>query len=459
MIGMRNFNLSCVRSVIFASATAGVLHADILTLADDARLTGTVRSINDGGVVELVSALAPDPVLLQSSAVKKVVFSTPQTQSNPPGVMVELTNGDLLPVTVESFNGEHLNVIAADAGPLRIPRSALKSLQLGARQRKVIYSGPRDLNEWNREGEGAKNWTFANKSLVANGPASIAKQFEIPLQFIFKFTLKWQAAPNFQIYFADPLKQDADLSDRYHMQFNGAGLEIKRESTQGSHFQTVIALNRTPEEFPSNEVEVEIRVDRKASRLHLFLNGEPEGAGVDPVAGPPLGNGIRLVNSSPAGISQEIRAIEISEFDHAGTRHRLENRGDLKTDSVISRDDDRWSGHLIGIKESSEGSVFAFKSDFQEAPLELAESDVSVIFFAQREDLASPPTDHPFALKLHDDGLLQVTSCVFSEAGVTALHPLLGTLKINRTGVSSVEKIDSKPQPKLKHKPEAKAEE
>ena len=455
MTGMRNFNLRLLRGVILASAIAGGLHADILTLAEDARLTGTVRSINDGGVVELVSALSPDPLLLQSSAVNKVVFSNPQTQPIPLGVMVELTNGDLLPVTVESLDDENLNVITADAGPLTIPRSALKSLQLGARQRKIIYSGPRDLNEWNREGEGAKNWTFANKSLIANGPASIAKQFEMPLQFILKFTLKWQAAPSFQIYFADSLKQESEPLDRYYLQFNGAGLEIKRESSQGSHFQTVIALNRTPEEFPSNEVEVEIRVDRKASRLHLFLNGEPEGAGIDPVPGPPLGNGIRMVNSSPAGISQEIRAIEISEFDNAGVRHRLENRGDLKTDSVISRDDDRWSGHLLGVKKSADGSVFAFKSDFQDAPLELAESDVSVVFFAQPEDSPLPPAGHPFALKLRGDGLLKVASCVFSEATVTARHSLLGTLKINRTGVSSLEKIDSKLQPK----PEAKVQE
>jgi hypothetical protein len=457
MIGMRNFKLSPIAGLILASMAAGILCADVLTLSDDGRLAGTVRSINDSGVVELTSAISPDPVLLKSSAVKKVVLSTPQSQSNLPGILVELTNGDLLPVTVEGLDDEFLHVLTADAGPLAIPRTILKSMQLGARKRKIIYSGPRDLNEWNHEGEGGMNWTFANQSLVGNGPGSVSKRFEIPLQFIFKFTLKWQAIPNFQIYFADPLKQDDEPLDRYYMQFDSAGLEIKRESSQGKHFQTVIALNRTPEQFLSNEVEVEIRVDRKASRLHLFLNGEPEGAGVDPVSGPPLGNGIRIVNSSPADATQEIRTIEISEFDHAGTRHREEKRGDSKTDSMISRDDDRWSGHLLGVKKSAEGNVFAFKSDFQEAPLELVESDVSLIFFAQKEDSVSPNGNHPFALKLRAEGQLKVASCVFSEVTVTAQHPLLGTLKINRTGVSSLERIDSKLQPKLKT--EAKVEE
>jgi hypothetical protein len=139
MIGMRNFKLSPIAGLILASMAAGILCADVLTLSDDGRLAGTVRSINDSGVVELTSAISPDPVLLKSSAVKKVVLSTPQSQSNLPGILVELTNGDLLPVTVEGLDDEFLHVLTADAGPLAIPRTILKSMQLGAR--KILMSG------------------------------------------------------------------------------------------------------------------------------------------------------------------------------------------------------------------------------------------------------------------------------------------------------------------------------
>ena len=459
MIGMQNFKSGAALAVVFGSSISGILHADILTLADDTRLTGSVRSINESGVVELGSVLSPEPVLLKSGGVTKVEFDATQSQTTPLRTRVELTNGDELPVTVESLDDKNLTVITADAGPLVIPRTALKSMQLSAHPREIIYSGPRNLAEWSRSGEQAKNWTFANQSLVANGPASVSKNFETPQQFVIKLTLKWQTMPSFQIYFADLLEQDEEPQDRYYLQFNSAGLEIKRESSQGKRFQTVISLNRTPDQFTSNEIKLEIRVDRKASRLHLLINGEAEGAGVDPVAAPPAGNGVRLVNSAPAGTTQEIRAIEVAEFDHAGTRHRSEDRGQAKTDSMISRDDDRWSGQLSGVKKTSGGILFAFVSDFQKEPLELAESDVSMIFFAQEENPTPPNRDQLLALRLRGGGLLKVTSCIFSEASVTAQHPLLGSLKIDRAGISSLQRIDSRLQSKSKMKPEANAEE
>lgn len=453
MIGMQNFK----RGAVLTSALVGILHADNLTLADDTRLTGTVRSINESGVVELASVISPDPILLKPGGVIKVEFDTPPSPPAPAGTWIELTNGDQFPVTLEGLDDKNLKVVTMDAGPLVIPRTALKLLQLSSRKRKVIYNGPRNLAEWSHEGSGTKNWTFANQSLVVIGPAALSKHFETPTQFTVKLTLKWQTTPSFQIYFADPLKQGVEQQDRYYLQFNGAGLEIKRESSRGKHFQTVISLNRTPDQFPANEVKLEVRVDRKASRLYLFLDGEPEGAGIDPATDPPAGNGIRLVSSAPAGTTQEIRDIEISEFDHSGSHHRAEIRGDTKTDSIISRDDDRWSGQLTEVKKGSEGNVFAFKSDFQKDPLELTENDISMIFFAQEKSVVSPAAAHSLALRLRGEGLLTVSSCAFSATSVTAVHPLLGMLKLNRSGISSLLRIDSDSQHEFKDKPEVKA--
>lgn len=445
---MNSSNMISLFSLLLAISAPAVLRADDLTLANDARLSGTVRSINEAGIVELTSALSPEPVLLKAAAVAKVEFSAPESVPNAPGTLVELSNGDLLPATIESLDEKNLTVVTDEAGRLTIPRAALKSMQLGVHQRKVIYSGPQNLEEWLRDGEGTKIWKFNDKTLTANGPGYVARNFETPRKFILKFTLKWQANPGFQIYFADPLTPKTDAVDRYYMQFNGAGMEIKRESSKGKHFQTVILLARTPDQYPTNQLDVEIRVDRTASRLHLFLNGEPEGAGVDPVSDPPVGNGVGVVSSSSPGISQEIRGIEILEFDNASARHRSEDRGDSKTDSLISRDEDRWGGRLTGIRKGPQGAVFSFKSDFQEAPLELAEGDVSTVFFAKPEKDAAPEANNPFDLRLRGEGSLRVSSCSFSENAIIAQHPLLGALKINRAGVSAIERLEPKPEAK-----------
>jgi len=425
-------------------AAAVPAHADEISLTGDASLSGTIRSINEAGVVELATAISPDPVRLRAGAVEKVVFSPPQESPDTPGAVAELVNGDLLPVSIEGLDDKSLTVTTMDAGRLVIPRTALKSVQLGVHKRKLVYSGPKNIDEWAGDAEGSRNWRFENNALVANGPAYAARDIDTPSQFVFRFSLKWQGNPNFQIYFADPLRPKGEVSDRYYLQFAGAGMELKREATKGNRYTTVILSNRTPEQFPDNALEVEIRVDRKTARLHLFLNGEPEGAGIDPVKGAPEGGGVTLVSNAPNGTEQEVRGMEILELDDSRGRHRSEERGDPKTDSLISRDDDRWGGRLSDIHKTGDGLVFSFKSDFQDAPLELLASDVSTVFFANPEEPKKPEDPHPFVLRLQANGSLRVSSCSFTENSVSATHSLLGSLVIRRSGISELDRPDLK---------------
>ena len=435
------------RGVVCGCCLCGVLLADELTLDGGACLTGTVRSINEAGVVELASELSPAPLLLKKGAVEKVVFSTQGAVPKPPPAMVELINGDLLPAALEALDDDKLTVVSPEAGRLEIPRQALKSLQLGIRNLKVVYAGPQNLAEWTRsEGDG-KNWLCEGDGLVANGPATASKNLTLPQQFILRFTLKWQPKqiPNFQIYFADPLKDKGVLCDRYYLQFGGAGLEIKREAAKGKRFNTLIQLNRTPNQYPDQQLQVELRVDRKGARMQLILNGETEGEFADPIPAVPDGSGITLVCSAENGRPQEIRNIEICEFDDLKNRHHSEERGDSKTDSLISREDDRWGGRLIDIRKSEEGPVFRFKNDFQKELLEIPAADVSTVFFALKDSKPPDAAAHPFVLRLRGAGELGVSSCLFTEGTVAAVHPLLGKLNLLRQGIVAMERTAQKP--------------
>jgi hypothetical protein len=425
---------------------AGPLHADNLTLAGGAvRLSGSVRSINEAGVVELSSTLSPTPLLLKSGAVDKVEFTDPGAAPVPPAAMIELANGDLLPAIIEALDETNLTATSPEAGRLEIPRAALRSMQLGIRKHKVVYSGPRSLEEW-AGGDDVGNWGFERNALVANGPGSASKKIALPQQFILKFKLAWQIKqlPNFQVYFADPLKPKGEASDRYFFRFSGAGLDIQREASKGKHYSPVVQLgNRTPNQFPDRQLQVEIRVDRKGSRLQLFLNGEPEGMFIDPIPSAPLGSGIILASTAPNGTAQEISDIQVIELDDSRTRHRTEERGDPKSDSLISREDDRWGGHLIEIRKNGGETVFHFKSDFQNDPLEIPDADVSTVFFAVKSDDNPAGKKTPFVLRLRGEGRLQVTSCRFTEDAVFAAHPLLGALKFPREGIVAMERTDA----------------
>ena len=444
--------------LICGCGLAGLLRADDIIMDGGARFTGTVRSINEANVVELGTDLAPDPVLLKRDAVQKVTFSAKGAAPKPPSALVELANGDLLPADIEAFDALKLTIVSPQAGRMEIPRDSLKSLELGIRQRNLIYAGPRNLNEWTGDDGEAKNWTFERASLIASGPATTSKNFALPRQFILRFTLKWQPRqiPNFKVCFADPLKGKEERCDRYYVQFNNAGLEIKREAAQGKHFSTVVILNRNPNLYPDQQLRVELRVDRKGGKIHLLLNGEPEGDYADPITLlpgglVPDGTGITLTSIAQNGSTQEISAIEILEFDDARIRHRAEDRGDPKTDSLISREDDRWSGRLIEIRHTDDGPLFRFKGDFQQDPLEIREGDVATVFFAAKDgkgDKGDKDPDlqqiHPFVLRLCGGGSLRVASCLFTEDKVSAVHPLLGRLSLRRDGIVGMERTGSK---------------
>lgn len=444
---MRNSDLWPWLGLILAFGVHGTARADEITLEGAARLSGAVRSINSAGAVGLESPLSPEIIQLKPDAITKIEFAAEGEEPPRSTSLIELANGDLLPATVESMDEKNLTFTATDSSRLVIPRNTIRSLQLGVRSRKVVYSGPRSLDEWASGGDSARNWTFVSKGLVANGPARASRTIDTPRQFIFKCALKWQGSPSFQISFADPLKSGNDPTDRYYFQFNAGGFEIKREAATGKRYHTVIPSSRTPDQFPSGTVDVEIRVDRNASRLQLFLNGEPEGTGIDPVSVAPAAGGISIANTAPPGTNQEIRGIEIIEFDNTRSRHRAEDRGDVSVDSLISREDDRWGGHLTGIRPGKEGVVFTFRSDFQPEPLELAEKDVSTVFFASDGSAAPEGGEGPFILRLRGEGSLRLTACTFSGDAMAITHPLLGEMKIQRAGISTLERPKSKPRP------------
>jgi hypothetical protein len=428
--------------------------ADNLTLAGgEARLSGNVVSINESGVVELATELSAKPLLLRDGVVEKIEFSARANQPDPPATLIELTNGDLLPATIERLDNHRLSVVSPDAGRLEIPRETVRSIQTGIRRRKVVFEGPNNLDEWTTTEEGRKNLNFENGIISANGPTSFSTKLPLPRQFILRFELIWQErqTPNFQVFFADPLLARGEPGDRYYLQFGGAGLEIKREASRGKRFNTIVILNRTRDQFPDNRMRIELRVNRDTARLELLIDGESEGEFADPIAGIPDGSGIVFVSNTSNGVRQQFRGIEVLEFDDSRSRHRAEDRGDPVRDSLISREDDRWSGELTEIQPTPKGLVFIFKTDFQDAPMEIPESDVSTVFLADGKNSSIKQAPHPFVIRLPGDGSLRVSSCRIGGEKITASHPLLGPLAIRREGIASIERtphpVEPTPEP------------
>lgn len=444
MTGMWNFKLTHLLALL-GGCGSSLLWADNLTLTGDSRLTGTLHSLSTSGTLELRSPLARDPIHVKLDQVTKLTFTPPTPLPSSSSTRLDLINGDQLRVDINSLDGETFIATTPFAGRLQFQRSAVKSMQVGLHEAETLYSGPQQANEWTQSIDPSKNWNFSNDVLSADGAASSSRDFDLPERFILKASLKWESNANFLISFADPLVRTTDPVDRYLFLFNGAGIEIKRESSTPPRFQTILTRSRTPDQFPTNALDVEIRVDRRTSRLYLYLDGEPEVTGIDPLPEAPASNGITLINRAPPGSHQEIKDIQILSFDNTASRHLGEKSAAPSQDSLITRAEDRFSGQLLSILPTG---IFNFKSPIKEGPLTLSEDDVSTVFFAEPEDFESAENPTPYRLHLWDESQLSGTSCTFSEDQVQLEHPLLGRITLNRSAISEFERLtDEAPIP------------
>lgn len=441
---MQNFNHAlCYLSFVALTGAAEI------SFSDDNKITGDLMAMDENGSITLSTTYAEQPLKIHANKVQKIDFGNADDTAEAPPQSITLINGDTLPVIVKSLDDHELLVTSPILGDLRISRDQIDSLQNGLFAQKNIYRGPKELSEWQSTNDQIMTWKCEENKLTAVGMGSIQKELKLPENYSIKFKLNWKFNPNFKFNFSDPLTPENDPADRYYLQFGRAGMEIKRVSTGNARFSTIAMINRTPDMFENNEVLVEIRVNRKNGRLELYINSELEGRYLD--KNPPKGTGVILTSLSRSETELTISEIEINEWNSGASAPRSEDRGEGKEDAVIGRNSERFGGKLISINEINEQKIYRFKSNFQEEPIDLPETEVSTIYFSRSGDI-KPQNADGFLLSLKGRGSLSVTKTIFNENSLKITHPMLGDINIDRAGVlqmqrrsASKEKTVSKP--------------
>lgn len=423
-------------ALTFAMAACSAYAADV-SLKGDAKVTGEVTGMDAEGAISLVSPVSDKPLLLKGDQVVKVDFGIPTEKPVLPDQRLELTNGDILPVKVTSMEDGLLRVESPVLGSLAIPREAVSSLQLGIISEKILYSGPEDFSGWKRSEGGDQAWDHDEGAFVAKGQGTLSRDVSLPEKFILRFSLSWRNHPNFQFGFAEGASAGAG---RYLMEIGGSGVALYRESVKRAR-TPIVLLARTPEQFAQRRMDVEIRGDRSRGLLELRIDGELEGRYTDPVQPIPDGTGISLVSRATRASEQTVGDIRILEWDDRGDRHRSEERGDGKSDSLIGRYGERFGGKLEGIRGSGGSKVYLFKSDFQKEPLELPEEEVSTVFLGGDAKPSKSASEGGLILNLRGHGTMRLSSCVLEGETVRVEHPLLGALEFERSGIASIERI------------------
>ncbi|MDX1680487.1 MAG: hypothetical protein R3242_07140 [Akkermansiaceae bacterium] len=420
------------------------LQADTASFSGDhGQLSGTLEAIGKDGVILWSSPYSKDPLKLRADKVDQIQLDSSQTAKKTHPIQLTLENGDVLPASgIRTLDGEALLAETPVAGMVRVPRPALASAQFGISERKVIYMGFDNLGLWTRGVGEPENWRLRGSTLISSGPSIAARDFELPRNFTLSFSLAWEdISPDYHITFADPLVKASKQEDFYRFDFDRSGIRISRQIGVQGRLRTLAQWQRHPKEFVDKQIDVRIEVNREQRELELFINGESEGVIKDPIDSIPDASGFSFHCQTGSGGKQMIGDLEITELNDSRTRHLAEKRGDPALDCLITTDDDRWTGELLSMAASPDEAVVIFQTSFSKEAWEIPESEISTLFFAEQTVIAVDDSEPTYLLKFHGKGKLSVSNCVISEGQVSAIHPLLGELAIDRKAIRAIRRI------------------
>jgi hypothetical protein len=408
------------------------------------KLTGTVTGIDASGSLVLQTPLATEPLGIRASAIRKIVISAPADNSPEREDIAELSNGDKLPGDIKSYLNGSFEISTWYAGAIRLPRAAVSAVHFGLRKEHSMLSGPGQLGDW-QEHEG---WTVEGNELVAKSAGMIRRAVNLPDSFRYRGRVSWAGQepnqPNLQIFFAESPAADNRKSDCYIITFNYAGLELKRQNSQGKTWNSIRVFNMRPEDFPKSEFDFEIRVNRARGLpvlLELIINGESKGLFEDVSTAPATGSGIAF--RSNEGAELHVSGLEITGWDAKGDIFRSEDRGDTAKDSVIYDKGQRAAGELLEIRPAPPDAKVIFKSPLA-GRLEMPGDVVSSLFLAKT---AAPAAPQPFVISLRGGGSLRAALQPSQGDHITLVHPLIGTLSIPRAAITMIERSPAPAKP------------
>ncbi len=422
--------------LLLASSLAwpvAVAAEDRINLKDGSTLRGTVQGIESDGKVVIDSALSPKPLLLRSEALRSVDFDVKLATPRGHPELLHLVNGDIFPGSLRALDADALELHTWYAGDISIPRRFVRAVDFGVLPQKLVYQGPKGLEEWINNDD----WVFENGKLVCDTSGTIAREGILPENFILRFRIEWENSPNFRIYFCDDYLKRTGNADRYYFEVNSAGLQLKRQTSEGDRRWFNLANSpRRPEEFQGRGIDVEIRVDRDRRLVYLYLNDEKLGRYPDPIDSFPTGTGIMLQSQAGGDLKNIVPRIEVYEWDAISQLRRTEGHDDPKTDAIVDVNGEHHSGTAVRLEKQDGKSRLVFQSPFADEALQIRTAQISSLYF--KEAGGAPGDRAKIQFELRGGGKLRLSSILMGDKTLTAQHPLLGELTLNREALEQL---------------------
>ncbi len=323
---------------------------DLLELVNGDRLHGTLISVNPSEYgLRWKHVSADNPIDFTLNAVAKVKLGArPVPVDGPQNARVRLTNSDQLRGELISLSDTELALNTWYAGPMTIKRPMLKMLEPNLSSSSIIYDGPKDIQNWTRQGSAASSWKLKKGSLYSSSSYAIGRVIDdMPDMANIKFDVAWQSGyPSFYFsFFTDNL---TSYSGNCHaLRVSSTSVYLYR-CTSGS--RSSLDGNSNVQSLSTvKNATFNILADRKNRKFTLLINGVLIKQWTDAGASPGPGKGIVFIpqGNGPMKVSN----ITITKWDGGLPKDGSEEEVASKEDTILFINEDKVSGRLKSITD------------------------------------------------------------------------------------------------------------
>ncbi|MEN8695519.1 MAG: hypothetical protein ACN4GG_09675 [Akkermansiaceae bacterium] len=403
---------------------------DIVALKNGDYFTGKISGLSDG-LIQLVSPHSETPLQIVSDELKELTFAPVLASDTPKHRhLVNLRNGDSIPGDVTALDGKAVTLHTWFAGDLVIQRALIESVFFEAAPQRLVYKGPDEITEWQQD----SGWSWDDHTYRASGSGNLSRDLQLSEDFIVSFDLSWRNTPSFRFHFCTDAQTGDDNSDGYYLELTSQGFALNRVIPDGGNGKAATQRLGGPitraNEFKMNKVRVEIRVSRSQKTIYFYLNGDYAGQYSDPNPTAPRGTNIIFNSRSSTSRQYTIDAIEIREWDSVTRRLNREKQVEDEADTLATDEGDLFTG-VIHSRQVKDGRPFyQMKISLSERPFLIPEDRCSVLYFTKGEP--TDPQQSPYQLSLITGGTLSLSEISLGDKSMSAKHPWLGELILDR---------------------------
>ena len=273
-------------AVFATTAGAAKPEAGPVRKSDAADTGDTLRFLNGDVLHGRLVAVGPEFITWQHLETRRLIeFRTSgladvQFEPRAPGrlaspfssgsVRVGLANGDEIPGSIVSLNGEKLELQTGYAGKITIPRKMLRLVAPARVSATAVYEGPKSMQGWRAANADDKVWDLKKNALVAHAAGMIGRDIELPGLASVEFDLGWKGQLAFALGLYCTSLNEND-SDGYAIML-GEGTADLLKSRHGNSEQ-VGGNAEVPSLAQMDRVHVKIYVNHNRHTFTLLLDG------------------------------------------------------------------------------------------------------------------------------------------------------------------------------------------